>query len=100
MAYSYSNGFRYRTSGKGYHTHKTISEKLGRTVSTIDIHVDSKVQAGVYIPLNVTFKEVLNVTLNNFKLQNIYDYIIKDNSRVAFTFSVRKGEKIKIEGVL
>jgi hypothetical protein len=104
MTYQYKNGLRYRAVDQtkpnvGYHFHSDISARIGTdTVRALQIHIDSKVSAGVYIPLKVKLKKVNSIKLNNYKLTPKIDYLLKDNSGLAFTFNLTAKDRIEIEG--
>lgn len=104
MAYQYKNGMRYRVVDQtkpntGYHFHSDISAKIGtETVRTIYLHIDDRVSAGVYIPFKVKIKKLNFVKLNNYKLTSKIDYLLKDNSELAFTFNLTTNDKVEIEG--
>jgi hypothetical protein len=104
MAYEHKNGMRYRAADKitpnvGYHFHSDISARVGTgSVRTIWLHVTDRLSAGSYIPLKVKLKTLHFVKLNNYKLTHKIDYILKDNSEVAFTFNLTTNDKVEIEG--
>jgi hypothetical protein len=105
MAYQYKNGMRYlvteedKNNTAGYHFHSDISAKIGTEgVRTLKLHVDTKVSAGAYIPLKVKLKKLHSVKLNRYALTPKLDYILKDNSAIAFTFNLTASDKVEIEG--
>lgn len=104
MAYQHKNGMRYRAADKitpnvGYHFHSDISARIGTgSVRTLWLHIDNKVSAGFHIPLKVKLKKLHFVKLNNYKLTHKLDYILKDDSAIAFTFNLTASDKVEIEG--
>jgi len=112
MAYAYKNGMRYLITEEpdasiesnkesGYHYHSDISIKIGTNLHrTIKIHADDRHGAGKFIPFKVKMQKINSVKLNNQILQPKIDYIIKDNSAIAFTFNLMSSDKIEIEGII
>lgn len=103
MGYVYKNGMRYLVKKEedttGYHSHSDISAKIGtNSVRTFNFHIDSKISAGVYLPFKVKLKKINSVKLNNYKLTAKLDYVLKDNSSIAFTFNLTAKDKIEVEG--
>jgi hypothetical protein len=93
---------RYLKAGEkaaGYHYHAGISTKMGSTrARTVVIHVDARLGAGQYIPLNETFQKIASVKLNNQELTHKLDYLVKDNAAVAFTFNLTSRDTVQVEG--
>ena len=104
MAYQHKNGMRYLAADKikpnaGYHFHSDISARIGTgSVRTLWLHIDGKVSAGFYIPLKVKLKKLHFVKLNKYKMTPKLDYILKDDSAIAFTFNLTASDKVEIEG--
>ena len=109
MAYAYKNGMRYfitednenKDKETGFHYHNDISIKIGTNLHrTIRIHANDRHGAGKFIPFKVKMQKVNAVKLNNQILQYKIDYVIKDNSAIAFTFNLMSSDKIEIEGII
>jgi len=105
MPYVYKNGMRYLAEKEdsklhvGYHYHRDISAKIGTNViRTLSIYIDNRVGAGTWIPLKVKLKQINFVKLNKYALTNKLDYVVEDNSAVAFTFNLTLTDQIEIEG--
>jgi len=109
MAYAYKNGMRYLITEDnentdkeaGYHYHSDISIKIGTNLHrTIRIHAKDRHGAGKFIPFKVKMQKVNFVKLNNQILQYKIDYVVRDNSAIAFTFNLMSSDKIEIEGII
>lgn len=101
--YIYKNGLRCLVSDKvkdGFHIDKDISAKIGKNqVRTIKLCVD-RMKAGTHIPFNVTFQKITSVKLNNQELVLKIDYVVYNNSEIAFTFNLISSDSIEINGVV
>lgn len=109
MAYAYKNGMRYliteenenKDKETGFHYHNDISIKIGTNLHrTIRIHANDRHGAGKFIPFKVKMQKVNFVKLNNQILQYKIDYVVRDNSAIAFTFNLMSSDKIEIEGII
>jgi len=107
MAYIYKNGMKFQVTEEksdrepGYHYHNDISIKVGTGLPrTLRLHVHDRHGAGVFIPFKSRMNKINAVKLNNQILQYRIDYIINDNSAVAFTFNLVSSDKIEIEGII
>lgn len=89
--YIYKNGMRFLANKKSY-------IKLGKE-RKVSLKIEGKVGTCEPISYNLDINEVKAVTLNKFKLTPRIDFVIDlDKKTILFTFNLRKGDVVGIEG--